>query len=78
MNTIGSYEAKTKLSELIERAAEGETFIITKHGRPVAKLASLSSFGQEDILEAIASLADIRSHSTLGVSLSDARGAGRM
>lgn len=31
-------EAKNKLSELIDRALEGEGVIITRHGRPVVEL----------------------------------------
>lgn len=38
MEIIGAFEAKTRLSELLERTAEGETFEITKHGRPVGWL----------------------------------------
>ena len=38
METIGAFEAKTHLSELLERTAKGESFEITKHGRPVGKL----------------------------------------
>jgi prevent-host-death family protein len=37
-NTIGSYEAKTHLSELLERVEAGQEITITKHGAPVAKL----------------------------------------
>ncbi len=38
METIAAFDAKTRLSELLDRAAKGETFQITKHGRPVGKL----------------------------------------
>ena len=38
MESIAAFDAKTRLSELLERAAKGETFEITKHGRPVGKL----------------------------------------
>ncbi len=38
MDTIAAFDAKTRLSELLDRAAKGETFLITKHGRPVGKL----------------------------------------
>lgn len=38
MEIIGAFDAKTRLSELLDRAAKGETFQITKHGRPVGKL----------------------------------------
>jgi prevent-host-death family protein len=35
---VGAYEAKTKLSELLEMAAAGETITITRRNEPVAKL----------------------------------------
>ena len=38
MTTIGAYEAKTRFSELLERAEKGESFIITRHGKVVAEL----------------------------------------
>jgi prevent-host-death family protein len=38
METVGSFEAKTHLPALLERAAKGETIIITRHGKPVARL----------------------------------------
>ena len=37
-NTVGAYEAKTHLSELLEKVEAGGEIIITKHGAPVAKL----------------------------------------
>jgi prevent-host-death family protein len=35
---IGAFEAKTHLSALLEQVALGRTFVITRHGRPVAEL----------------------------------------
>ena len=37
-NTLGTYDAKTRFSELIERVAGGEEFTITRHGSPIARL----------------------------------------
>lgn len=42
METINLYEAKTKLSQLVERAAAGEEIIIAKAGRPLARLVPLA------------------------------------
>ncbi|OAN48062.1 antitoxin [Paramagnetospirillum marisnigri] len=39
---INLYEAKTHLSQLVERAAAGEEIIIAKAGRPVARLMPLA------------------------------------
>lgn len=36
MRTVGLFEAKQKLSELVERAGEGERIGITKHGKLAA------------------------------------------
>lgn len=38
METVTIANAKTRLSELVERAAAGETVFITRRGRPVARL----------------------------------------
>jgi prevent-host-death family protein len=38
MSTVGSFEAKTKLAELLDRVEAGETVTITRHGKAVAKL----------------------------------------
>src|SRR5438552_399040 len=35
---VNLYEAKTKLSQLVEDAARGEEIIIAKNGKPLAKL----------------------------------------
>jgi prevent-host-death family protein len=37
-NTVGAYEAKTHLAELLERVESGEEITITRHGSPVARL----------------------------------------
>ena len=40
---VNLYEAKTHLSELVERAAAGEEVIIAKAGKPRARLLPLES-----------------------------------
>ncbi|HZU89422.1 MAG TPA: type II toxin-antitoxin system Phd/YefM family antitoxin [Stellaceae bacterium] len=39
--TVNLYEAKTRLSQLVERAARGEEIVIAKAGKPKAKLVPL-------------------------------------
>jgi prevent-host-death family protein len=41
--TINLYEAKSHLSELVERAAGGEEIIIAKAGKPKARLVPLQA-----------------------------------
>jgi len=38
MVTVGAFEAKTHLSELLDRVSKGETITITRHGIPAAVL----------------------------------------
>ncbi len=38
MTTVGIFEAKNRLSELVERAARGEEIVITRRGEQVARL----------------------------------------
>jgi prevent-host-death family protein len=38
MAEVGTFEAKNKLSELLDRAERGEETVITRRGKPVAKL----------------------------------------
>ena len=38
MERIGIYDARSKLSELIERVQSGEEVVLTRHGEPVARL----------------------------------------
>jgi prevent-host-death family protein len=38
MERIGIYDARAKLSELIERVQAGEEVVLTRHGEPVARL----------------------------------------
>jgi len=39
---VGSFEAKTHLSALLERVAQGESFTITKRGLPIAELRPIT------------------------------------
>ncbi|WP_336922369.1 type II toxin-antitoxin system Phd/YefM family antitoxin [Aquipuribacter sp. SD81] len=38
---VNLYEAKTRLSDLVERAAAGEDIVIAKNGRPRARLVAV-------------------------------------
>jgi prevent-host-death family protein len=41
MLTVNIHEAKTQLSRLIERAVQGEPFIIAKAGKPLVKVVAI-------------------------------------
>ena len=36
--TVSLYEAKTQLSHLVDRVSRGDDVVITRYGRPVARL----------------------------------------
>jgi prevent-host-death family protein len=36
--SVGAYEAKTHLPQLLDRVESGEAITITRHGKPVARL----------------------------------------
>ena len=62
MTTIGTYEAKTKLPDLLHRVEAGESVTITRNGKPVAKLIPFEdpSRGKAatDIIQAIRKIRD--------------------
>jgi prevent-host-death family protein len=45
MTQVGMHEAKTRLSQLVERAEAGEEVIIARNGKPVARLVAIEAAG---------------------------------
>jgi prevent-host-death family protein len=43
MTEVGMHEAKTKLSQLVQRARRGEEIVITRNGTPAVKLTPISA-----------------------------------
>jgi prevent-host-death family protein len=41
--TLNLYDAKTQLSALVDKAADGEEIVIAKNGKPMAKLVAFKS-----------------------------------
>ena len=52
MQFIGSYQAKTRLPELLRRVEQGESFTITRRGLPVARIVGIEE-NVEDIRSVI-------------------------
>jgi len=42
MVTVNLAQAKARLSELVDKAEGGEDVVITRHGKPVARLAAVA------------------------------------
>jgi prevent-host-death family protein len=67
VETIGSFEAKTHLPQLLERVGKGEEFIITKHGKPVARLVPLQATKPKpDVRAAVEAMKKFRKGRSLG------------
>ena len=78
MATVGSFEAKTHLSALLDRVAKGERITITKHGVPVAMLVPPASEGAADRHRAIETLRRLgRKQSLKGLSIRELIETGR-
>lgn len=58
MAEVGAFEAKNTLGALLDRVAQGEEIVITRHGKPVARL--VPNVGGIDRAQAKAALARIR------------------
>jgi len=43
MNVVNIHEAKTHLSKLVEKAAQGESFVIAKAGKPMVKVIAVDA-----------------------------------
>ena len=66
MTTVGSFDAKTHLPQLLERVAHGETVQITKRGVPIARLVPIVATDKRDPKEAARQIRELRKGVTLG------------
>jgi prevent-host-death family protein len=48
MATVGAYEAKTKLPEILSRVERGEHITIARHGTPIAVIVPISAYPRKD------------------------------
>jgi prevent-host-death family protein len=44
---VGVYDAKTRLSELLVRVEAGDQVVITRQGRPIARLVPYATVGAD-------------------------------
>ena len=57
---IGSFDAKTKLSELLREVGHGHRYTITLRGQPVADLIPTETLAQQNKYLAIKNMQDIK------------------
>jgi len=79
MREIQASEAKTHLPQLLDDVERGETVIITRHGRRIARIAPEVDRRQDEIDKALAAIRELRGRTgRIGVSeLLSARDEGR-
>ncbi len=70
MESVGAYEAKTHLPQLLDRVARGEEIQITRNGRPVARLVPEPSGEASDVREVIRQIREFRKGRKLGKGVS--------
>ena len=74
---IGSYDAKTKLPEILRRVEAGESFTITNRGKPVAELIPTRASEERQIETAIVNILKARKHVVSSEELSGLKNQGR-
>jgi len=60
MASVTAFDAKTRFGQLLERVAQGEEIVITKHDKPVARLVPEGRRGLASVREAVANLRKLR------------------
>jgi prevent-host-death family protein len=70
MTSIGVDQARTHLSDLLDRVAKGKQFLITRRGKPAALLVPPPAEAQTDVRQVIAKMKALRRGNSLGERLS--------
>ena len=63
--TVGVFDAKTRLSELLDKVSAGDEVIITKRGQAIARLVPMDD-GGSSVEAALAALLEVRGRSLTG------------
>ena len=77
LREIGSYEAKTKLPEILRLVAAGESFTITNRGKPVADIVPSRTGSRSKAQAAITNILKARKAVVSDATLSELKEAGR-
>jgi prevent-host-death family protein len=80
METIQASEAKTHFLRILDRVEAGETVVISRHGRSIARISPEASIDHERVKRAIEGMKELRkSIGTLSLEeILSARDEGRM
>jgi len=77
MEEIGSYDAKTKLPEILRRVEGGEAFTITNRGKPIADLVPSRAGSRLKAQAAINNILKAKKHRVSDQDLADLKESGR-
>jgi prevent-host-death family protein len=78
MITVGAFEAKTKFSALLDKVEAGEEVVITRHGKPVARLMKETALDGDKRQETVEAFILRHKGSSLGgLSWKELRNEGR-
>ncbi|MGD0390843.1 MAG: type II toxin-antitoxin system prevent-host-death family antitoxin [Tepidisphaeraceae bacterium] len=58
MRKIGAYELKTHLAEVLDSVEHGQTVVVTRHGKPIARISPDAVDQREQVNQAVKSLLD--------------------
>jgi len=57
---VTALEAKTRFGRLLDRVAQGEEIVVTRHDKPVARLVPADRPAQREVRAAVAGLRELR------------------
>jgi len=77
LEEIGSYDAKTKLPEILRRVEAGESFTITNRGKPIADVVPSRATGRLKCRTAIANIKKAKKHEVSDSELKEMMESGR-
>ena len=62
MREIQASDAKARLSQLLDEVERGETIVITRHGRAIARITNEADRRRREIDNALADIRELRKH----------------
>lgn len=77
LEEIGSYDAKTKLPEILRRVEAGESFTITNRGKPIADVVPSKTGSRLKAQAAIDNILKTEKHSVSDETLDELKTMGR-
>jgi len=75
---IGAFEAKNTLGSLLDRVERGEEVVITRRGKPVARLVPAAAYDRQKAREAAERIKNWKRADLKGLKIKDLIEEGRM